>query len=196
MKLTTKVLVAGCSVVETEARDSKKPFLFKMTHPQLPSEIVFAASSKEELEEWISAIRAVVNLTYIPESRLKVTHENNTLFKEFNAIVMMVDQIIQLLPTVFKVNVAEETVTETSRFRLRSPRKNVPAFSSPPCMPTTASPSLLPSFPPLTRSASFSAAMSPMSSGSVALPVTVSSSQTNGFSKKKYFKLTFSKNLF
>lgn len=184
MKLTNKVLVTGCSVVETEAKDVKRPFLFKMSQAQLGAGAVFAAASKEELVEWISAIRAVVNLTCIPESRLKLTQENNTLFREFNAIVLMVDQIIQLLPTVFKVEEIEEVAVESPRFRIRSPRKVMSTLGSPRNSPAK-SPSeftrSMPSLPQVPRSASSSSLISTTGTSTVVSPTT--SAQFNGISK-------------
>lgn len=157
LKLTNKVLVTGCSVAETEAKDVKRPFLFKMTQPQLGAGAVFAAATKEELVEWISAIRAVVNLTCIPESRLKLTQENNTLFKEFNAIVMMVDQIIQLLPAVFNAEGPEEAAPGSPRFKIRSPRKSMSLLGSPksgPSKPSSEYTRSMPSLHQVPRSAS------------------------------------------
>ena len=185
MKITSKVLVKGCSVVEAEAKDAKRPFLFKMRHVQLNVEVVFAAASKEEMEEWITAIRAVVSLTCVPESRLKITQENTTLFKEFNAIVMMVDQIIQLLPAVFRPQDGVESTPESPHSKTPSLRLSLSTTADPPLSPRTVQPlsmsMSLPSMP------SFAGA-SPRSSSSLSSSLSSSSASSqavDGFGKKK-----------
>jgi len=92
-----KILLAGCSVLEADAEDSKRPHAFKVTQQPTGDMLLFAAQDRAQLEFWVAAIRSVIGLAAVPEFRAKATQEGKLLFQELTALVTTVDQMAPLV---------------------------------------------------------------------------------------------------